>query len=113
MVDDEGNVMSNVTVTLSNGMTTTTDAYGRFSFQNVTVGNYTLTIDVDGYDQLTEDVTVELDETTTLNDLTLTVEDVDEDSTDSGMMLMIVAVLAIAAIAVIVVVFLKRRPKKL
>ncbi|MDD1772371.1 MAG: carboxypeptidase regulatory-like domain-containing protein [Methanomassiliicoccales archaeon] len=112
LVDDEGNVMSNVTVTLSNGMTTTTDAYGRFSFQNVTVGNYTLTIDVDGYDQLTEVVTVEEDETATFNDLTLNAEDTDESGANSGMMLMIVAVLAIAAIAVIVVVFLRRRPKK-
>lgn len=112
LTDEDGNVMANVTVSLSNGMNTTTDAYGRFWFNDVVVGNYTLTVNVDGYGTLTEDIGVEEDGTTVLNDLTLEAEGTDNDGADSSMMLIIVAMLAIIAIAVIVVVFLRRRPMK-
>ena len=42
--DPKGDPIANFTVTLSNGMTATTSANGRFAFAYVPAGNYTLSL---------------------------------------------------------------------
>ncbi|MDD1771678.1 MAG: carboxypeptidase-like regulatory domain-containing protein [Methanomassiliicoccales archaeon] len=47
LVDQHGDVMANETVTLSNSMTATTGSDGSFQFDNVTVGSYDLTVELE------------------------------------------------------------------
>ena len=57
--DMEGQVLANANLTLSNGMTAVSDANGSFSFSNVPIGNYTLTVELEGYEPTTFDVNIE------------------------------------------------------
>jgi hypothetical protein len=70
-MDAEGNMIANATVTLSNGMTTTTDAKGHFEFDNVTSGSYTMTVGKDGYQTVTQNVTAAAGETNEIGTLSL------------------------------------------
>ena len=71
LMDAEGNMIANATVTLSNGMTTTTDAKGHFEFDNVTSGSYTMTVGKDGYQTVTQNVTAAAGETNEIGTLSL------------------------------------------
>lgn len=53
LVDQHGEVMANVTVTLNDSMTTTTGSNGSFMFENVTVGSYDLTVEMEGGETFT------------------------------------------------------------
>ena len=81
LLDKSGNALANTTVRLSNGMTVVTDANGTFLFEDVPTGEYELTVDGDGYEDVVVGVTVTSEGTTDLGlmqaeteaDLTLTI----------------------------------------
>jgi hypothetical protein len=110
VVDEDGNVLANATVTLNNNATTMTDANGRFVFENVTSGSYTLTIEKDGYVHASVDVTVEVDETVNLGQVVMTLTSNDEVSVSDSTLLLVgvVTIMAIIALAG-VFLFMKRR----
>jgi len=96
---DEGGVpIPNATITLSNGMTTITDANGLFEFLNVPLGNYTLTATVDGYGAKTMNVTVSSSETADVGGLTLISTGSDDGDNDifilAGAFVLVIAVLS-------------------
>ncbi len=53
-------------VSLSNGMETTVDEAGNFSFQNVMPDSYTLTVSYNGFQEYSQEIEVESGETTSL-----------------------------------------------
>lgn len=105
-----GNVLAGATVSLSNGMTTTTDANGAFSFSNVLAGSYNLTIGKTGYETVTRNVSTIAGETTALGSLSVTTAGATPNN-DIGIMV-IVAVVAIIALLFVLIVFMRRRKKK-
>lgn len=58
ITDVNGNPVAGATVTLDTGETTTTDANGQYSFENVPAGNHTITVEKDGMFTDTRDITV-------------------------------------------------------
>jgi parallel beta-helix repeat protein len=105
VIDKDGNALVNVMLTLSNGMTTVTNATGHFVFENVDIGNYTVSIVKDGYDTRTTNVTVVADVTDELGSIALTGAPPSTDSTT----LVGVAMAAIAVIAAYLVLFYTRK----
>lgn len=59
--------LSGVAVSLSNGLSTTTDSLGRYSFVSVPTGTYTATYSKSGYTTQTKSVTVLAGQTVTVN----------------------------------------------
>jgi LPXTG-motif cell wall-anchored protein len=108
--DSKGNAIANATVTLGNGMTTTTNANGSFEFKNVTSGNYTLIVTKDGYKTITQNVTATPGETTNLGTLSMDATAVASSSDNTlAIAAVVIVVLALLAGAFLV---LKRRKKK-
>ncbi len=103
--DASGNATVGAKVTLSNGLTTETDANGYFEF-NVTSGIYTLTISKDGFRTVTQNVTTVAGQTTALG--TLSAEAI-PSSTDSTLL---IAVGAVGIVALLAGVFLLLRGRK-
>jgi parallel beta-helix repeat protein len=107
--DASGNVIANATVTLSNGMTTTTDANGHFEFDNVTSGSYTMTVSKDGYRTFEQNVTAAAGETNELDTMSLTANAANTTSNDY------ILAIAVGLIGIVVVllafVAIKRRKK--
>jgi hypothetical protein len=64
-----GEPLVGATITLSNGMTATTDSNGYFAFASVPSGSYTLTVTKDGYENMTQTVSVSAGQTTALGSL--------------------------------------------
>ncbi len=103
-----GSAVENATVTLSNGMNTTTDSNGSFEFDNVPAGNYTLTVVNNGRTALTRDVSVIAGQTLDLGTLTL-------GAGIMGLIFIIVIPLIVVIVVVVIVVYLlmrRRRRKK-
>jgi uncharacterized membrane protein len=57
--DGSGNAVSGATVTLTKGMTSTTDTDGNFELSNVSSGSYTMSVKKSGYQDLTVEVEVD------------------------------------------------------
>jgi hypothetical protein len=114
LIDAKGVVIANATVTLSNGLTTTSDAHGYFIFSNVTVGSYNVTVVRDGFSAMTKSVTVEANATSDLGDMNMAASNSDTSSNSNDTALIIVAVIVtLAAIAAIGGVFyMRRKPKR-
>jgi parallel beta-helix repeat protein len=106
IVDDNGSPLASATVRLENGMTTTTDLQGRFTFTGVPSGEHTLTVSKEGYADRTMTVTLAPGQTYGIG--SLGVESATNGSSDG--LLIAGAVVAVAAIAVLGV-FLVRRKK--
>ncbi len=107
--DVNGNATVGANVTLSNGMTTETDANGYFEFNNVTSGSYTLTISKDGYKTLTQNVTTAAGETTALG--TLSAEANPASTSNDNTLLIAVVVIVIVALLVGGFLVMQRRKK--
>jgi parallel beta-helix repeat protein len=109
LVDEDGDPMEGIEVRLSNGDTVTTDSQGNFLFEQVGVGNYTLTVEADGYEVLSMGVEVEADGTTDLGELTLVSTDGggENGGTPWAMLIAILAIIAVVAVAA--VVYLKKK----
>jgi len=69
--DADGNAIANATVTLSNGMSTTTNAAGYFELTGVPTGSYTLNVTKDGFTMLSQTVNATAGQTTDLHTLNL------------------------------------------
>jgi hypothetical protein len=108
--DADGNPIANATVTLSNGMTTTTDVNGQFSFENVPSGNYTLNATKAGLKPITQSVSASAGQTNELGALS-TVASPSSTSSDNSFILDAAAILVVALIA-LSLLFIRRRKKK-
>jgi parallel beta-helix repeat protein len=84
LIDEDNNTMANVTVSLSNGQSTVTDAYGRFTFANVTAGTYVVTFAKVDYSTLDQNVTVVDDGTEDLGTIEMSLELTDADIEDTS-----------------------------
>lgn len=102
----DGSPVGGVTVTLSNGMTATTDSEGRFAFTDVEAGNYALTVSGSSYATATQTVTVSPGEDSVLETVSLQAAPTDPGSgpLDVGIIAAVVAVLAVVAVVAFVVV---------
>jgi hypothetical protein len=94
--DKDGTPIVGATVMLSNNMTTTTDENGHFRFTNVTTGSYTLTVEKDGYETFTRDVSTTAGGTSEMG--TLSVEAKPAADNTALLIGMVVVIVAIAAI---------------
>jgi hypothetical protein len=107
LVDEDGDPIAGANVTLSNGMMTTSDANGRFVFNDVPLGAYNVTIVAEGHESIGTNATSVAGTTDELGELTMIST---EDDSDSSVLMFIVIIVVIAAIIAVVVLFLKRRP---
>jgi hypothetical protein len=107
LTNQGGRAITNATVTLSNGVTTTTDDDGRYVFENVTIGAYTITFVKSGFETVCVDVTVNANETSELN--TMATESVKSDTPSDNTPLIIVTALGVIAVIGIVFVAYRRR----
>ena len=71
VVDGQGDALAGANVTM-NGMSAITDADGNFTFEDVRVDEYELTIALNGYGTLTMDITLIAAQTVELGDLEMT-----------------------------------------
>ena len=101
--DANGRVLANASVKLSNSRTTTTDSTGSFSFINVTIGSYNLTVSKNGYQNLTKGLTTKAGQSTDLG--TLTMQTTVKTST-VPLGAQVLGVVAVGIIALLVVLFL-------
>ncbi|MDW5562250.1 MAG: carboxypeptidase regulatory-like domain-containing protein [Methanomassiliicoccus sp.] len=99
----DGTALDNATVTLSNGMTATTDVNGHFEFTGVPSGTYTMTVTKDGYVTMTQQVTVTAGQSSSL--ATMSMASSAASGGDSGWMLGIVGVVVVAMLAVGFIVY--------
>ena len=104
--DSSGNPIANATVTLSNGMTTTTDANGNFVFDNVTAGTYNVTITKDGYQTVTQQVTTTVGNTSDLG--ALSVASAPSSNNDT---LIVVGVIVVLAVLIGAFLLIRHRKK--
>jgi hypothetical protein len=102
--DKNGQPLGNATVTLSNGMTTTTDVTGYFEFTGVPSGSYTMNITKDGFTMVSQTVNAVAGQTTALESISLASS---PSSSDGGnvWMLGIVGVVIVALLAVAFIVY--------
>ena len=108
LIDENGDALTFVTVALSNGWTTTTDASGDFSFENVTSGSYSITVVEDGYETRTLDVDVAGGEDGNIGVATV----YNVSNLTSGDMTQLVALMALmASLTAVCGVALKKRRK--
>ena len=107
--DANGNPVFNATITLSNGMTTLTDANGHFKFSNVTSGKYLLKITKDGYPSIVQDVTTTAGQVNDLGSIKFQAL----GTTLDPLVLIAAFVLLITAILVMVVVVRRRSSSRL
>lgn len=110
IVDSDGNALVNVTVTLSNGMTATTDVNGNFAFDNVTAGTYDLTVSKDGYQTMTKSVSATADATNDLGSMSMQPTAPAASSSNDGLLIGAVIVVIAALLAGLFLFF--RRKKK-
>jgi parallel beta-helix repeat protein len=106
--DVAGNAIAHATVTLSNGMTTTTDVNGHFVFDNVTAGTYDLTISKDGYATITRSVSTYAGQTSDLGSLSVLAASGNSSSND----LLIAGAAFVVIVALLAAAFLLFRRKR-
>jgi hypothetical protein len=105
--DANGDPIANATVTLSNGMSTRTDASGAFAFHNVTAGTYNVTISKDGYKPITQTLSTAAGRTSDLGSLSL-----EASTTSNSDYLVIIAVAVVVVVALLGIISLNLRHKK-
>lgn len=106
LTDESGAPLSNVAVELSTGIITTTNAFGRYTFSNVTAGLYTITVLQEGFEPMTMDVEVVGGESTTIGTSTLSAAD--GDLLSSNLLLLMLG-LALVTVIVLGSMMVKRR----
>ncbi len=94
-LDENGEPLANATVTLSNGMTATTDEDGHFVIADVPSGTYTVTITKGDYKRVIENVSASAGATTALG--TVTVEETAKPADNSTFVMVGLAVAVVLA----------------
>ena len=117
LADSDNQTLANVTVVLSDGRSTVTDAYGCFSFANVTAGTYVVTFAKVSYSTVNQNATVVDDGTEDMGTIEMSLELTDadiEDASDDGSFIAYAAlgVVVLVAIAAIVLMYFRMRPSK-
>lgn len=102
--DADGNAVANATVTLSNGMSATTDASGYFELTGVPSGSYTMNVTKDGFKTISQTISVVAGQTVALETMSL-VSNASSSDGGSGWMLGIVAVVVVAMLAIGFIVY--------
>jgi hypothetical protein len=108
IADEKGNALSNVTVMLSGGATVVTGVDGRFLFENLALGSYTITVAIEGYETFTAQATVEEADVDDLGALTMTSEESD-DAEDNGIPFYLIVIPIVIFGAACVLFLIKRR----
>ncbi|MBI0582485.1 MAG: right-handed parallel beta-helix repeat-containing protein [Methanomassiliicoccales archaeon] len=110
LVDEDGNRLANVTVQVGD-LSAVTNEIGRFAINGLAPGTHLLTVNKDGFEPYSINVTVVAGEADELGELTLVAEAVENDDGGDNTLLIIIAVVAIIAmIGVVAVVLLKKKP---
>jgi len=102
--DANGAPIANATITLSNGMVAKTDAFGHFSFTNVTTGSYNMYVSKDGYQTITQNVNTTAGQTNYLGLL-----NVQANSAPLDLEMIIGILVVIAAVLGVGVLLLRKR----
>jgi hypothetical protein len=106
LTDEGGAPLANVIVKLSSGITTSTNAFGQYTFRNVTAGSYTITVELKGFEPLTMEVEVVGGESTSIGTSKLSASDGGILSSD---VLLLALILTLAIILALVTLTVKRR----
>jgi len=106
LTNEEGTPLANVIVELSSGMTTSTNAFGQYTFSNITAGSYTINVEQEGFEPLTMDVKVVGGEGTSMGTSRLSAAD---DGNVGSNALLLALILALATTIVLGTVMVKRR----
>ncbi|HEY3419099.1 MAG TPA: carboxypeptidase regulatory-like domain-containing protein [Methanomassiliicoccales archaeon] len=109
--DANGNPIAHALVTLSNGMTTTTDANGNFAIGNVTSGSYNMTVVMDGFITTSQSVSTTAGQTTNIGTLSVQADVSGNSTSDGGLMIGAVVAVIVALLAVGTILFMRRRKK--
>lgn len=112
VVGPDGLPMADAAVALDNGMNTTTDAQGRFSFIGVAEGNYTLSISKEGFKSVTQAVTVKAGDASAIGALTVQPADLDPADTSGPFDPVIIGGIAAAIVAVLAAALVVMRGRK-
>ena len=107
LVDEHGDAMANVTVSLNSTLTVVTGADGSFLFHNVTVGEYELTVVLGDDEEFTHEFTAVAGE----NDLG-EIEAVVEEEGSQNMLLLVAFLLPSLVVFGIVFNILRKRKSK-
>lgn len=111
VIDSEGTVISGVIVWLSGGQGTVTDAYGHFSFANVTEGTYTVTFAKANYTTGSANVTVTDGDVENMGEIELShVTEADTSNDDTLIPYAALGIVVVVAIAAIVLMYFRMRP---
>ena len=104
--------MAGATVTLGNGMDTTNDAHGRFSFIDVAEGDYTLSISKEGFKTATQAVAVKAGDASAIDTLTVQPADPDPAGPSGPFDPVIIGGIAAAIVAVLAAALVVMRGRK-
>jgi hypothetical protein len=112
ITDAKDNPIAGATVTLGNGLTTTTGADGHYAFDNVTTGTYNLTVTLNGYQTTTQhDVSTSAGKTTDLSPLSLEVSSSSTTNSNNGLLVPMLVIVVLALLGVSGYLFFIRRKK--
>jgi hypothetical protein len=106
--DSDGAILANTVITLSNGQNTTTDANGSFEFTNLAPGHYNMTVSREGYNDLTVEATVGLDQVKDMGAVQVDIKPV----TASNWWPFIMAFVMTIIVAMLMIVLVNRRKKE-
>jgi hypothetical protein len=112
ITDTNNNPIANATVTLGNGLTTTTDGNGHYMFENVTMGSYNLTVTMNGYQTTTKtDVSIAAGQTTDLSPLSMQASSSSSSSSNNGLLIAIGVIVILAVIGIVGYAMFMRKKK--
>lgn len=112
VVGPDGLPMGGATVALDNGMNTTTDAQGRFSFTGVAEGDYTLYISKEGFKSVAQEVIVKAGDASSIGALTVQSVDMNPAGTSGSFDPVIIGGIAAAIVAVLAAALVVMRGRK-
>jgi uncharacterized membrane protein len=111
ILDENGDPVSNVTVTAGGEFTAVTDENGRFVFLNLSVGTYLFEVDAEGYEPFSFNATVEQGVTSDQGTVEMVPEDTEGEEDDGGSiwLYVIIAIIVVAVLGVVAFVFLRKK----
>ena len=110
--DADGNPVANATVSLSNGMSTTTDSNGRFELTGVPSGTYTLTVTKDGFKTLTQTVNAVAGGSIALETMSMAKAASESGDSSSDGTMWLIGIVGVVVVAILGIAFVMYRKKK-